>query len=158
MYAYEFLTTVAEDGTLLIPKDYARQLSKGESVRVIVLVGERSTGDPILNSSPDNGDRNIDKANSFTALIAHIQRVPSQSANIHPASGLLGQHLANPVIEPDPAFDWKAWEQSWDRYEAEAKAASLLTLANKKGLGYCYGRCCNGLRYDTIRQTLRSQQ
>jgi hypothetical protein len=51
--------------------------------------------------------------------------MPPNSANIKPASGLLGKHLAELEEELDPTFDIAGWLSEWDRVEAEMKKASL---------------------------------
>ena len=57
--------------------------------------------------------------------MAEIQNMPTDPANITPASVQRADHLANPVTEPDPDFDEETWNHEWARIEAEMKASSL---------------------------------
>jgi hypothetical protein len=118
MIAYEFSTAVTDDGVLVIPEAYAKTLSTGESVRVILLVKENGYHN-------DHREEPTDKPSSLEDLVAEIKRMPPNPANIKPASGLLGEKLANPVTDPDPDFDLEEWTREWDRLEAEMKAQSL---------------------------------
>jgi hypothetical protein len=62
---------------------------------------------------------------SLEEFVAEIKRNPSKPEHFHPGSGLLAEHLANPVTEPDPDFAAEAWNQEWDRIEAQMKAEEL---------------------------------
>lgn len=118
MVAYEFSTAVTQDRTLVIPEDYARTLSIGESVRVILLVKENGY---------HNGhhEEPVGEISPLEELVAEIKRMPPNPANITPGTGQLGEKLKHPVTDPDPDFDLEAWTKEWDKIEAEMEAQSL---------------------------------
>lgn len=118
MVAYEFLTEVTADRTLLIPPNYANSLHTGAPVRVILLVEENGNA---------NGHHvgSSEALTSLEAVVAEIKRMPRNPNNIKPASGLLGKHLLAQEQKLDPTFDINEWLQQWDQLEAEMKAASL---------------------------------
>ena len=118
MVAYEFSTAVTGEHTLVIPEDYANTLPVGEPVRVILLVNRNG----YQNGRPE---RTTIEPSSVEEIVAEIKRMPPNSANIKPASGLLGKHLAELEEELDPTFDIAGWLSEWDRVEAEMKKASL---------------------------------
>lgn len=124
MVAYEFSTAVTDERTVVIPEDYAKVLSVGKPVRVILLL-------------EDNHDQNGHQAeptsgfSSLEELVAEIKQMPPNPANITPASGLLGKHLAELAQDYDPTFDTDAWLSEWDRVEAEMKKASLANEAHE---------------------------
>ncbi len=52
-------------------------------------------------------------------FIAQIQNMPPNPASIRPAHGSLLEALQ--IGPDDPDFDREAWEQEWERIEAEMK-------------------------------------
>lgn len=124
MVAYEFSTAVTHDHTLVIPEDYARTLPVGEPVRVILLVKENGY---------QNGyqEESTGEPSSLEELVAEIKRMSPNPANIKPASGLLGKHLAELEQVYDPTFDIDGWLSEWDRVETEMKKASLAHEAHE---------------------------
>lgn len=118
MVAYEFSAAVTAERTLVIPEDFAKTLPVGESVRVILLVEENGHQNG-HQEEPTTG------SSSLKEIVAEIKRMPPNPANIKPASGLLGKHLAELAQEYDPTFDIDSWLSEWDRVEAEMKQASL---------------------------------
>ena len=118
MDAYEFSTQVTKMGYVVIPTEYIDQIPQGTDVRVVILVNKHKV---ITNGQ--NGHH--DEFGSLEALIAEITSNPSKPENIHPASGNLAKHLANPVTKPDPNFDEAIWNQEWAKIEAKMKAESL---------------------------------
>lgn len=118
MDAYEFSTQVTKTGYVAIPTEYIDQIPQGTPVRVLILVNE-----PQAQTNGQNGQH--DEFGSLEELIAEIKRSPSKPEHIHPASGKLAEHLANPVTEPAPDFDPAEWDQEWAEIEAKMKAASL---------------------------------
>lgn len=124
MVAYEFSTAITDERTLVIPEDYAKTLPIGEPVRVILLVN----GNGYQNGhheAPSNENLSLEE------LVAEIKQMPSNPANIKPASGLLGKHLAELEQKFDPTFDIVDWLSEWDRVEAEMKKASLTHETNE---------------------------
>jgi len=117
MKAYEFSTKITPDGKLVIPDVYAKNISIGDTVRVIVLVGESKSPVPEAQEAQD-------KLFSLEKVIADIKIIPPNSANIQPASGLLAEHLAKSPGEPDPSFDVVGWNKAWDKVEAEMEDAT----------------------------------
>ncbi|MCX6046926.1 MAG: hypothetical protein NT075_17620 [Chloroflexi bacterium] len=118
MQAYEFSTTISNAGQVFVPSQVADKLPEGASVRVLILVDEV---EPSVNGHDDQSET-LSFLPSLEELVAEIKRSPTKPANFRPGSGLLAEHLANPVTEPDPNFDEIAWNQEWDRIEAEMKA------------------------------------
>jgi hypothetical protein len=59
---------------------------------------------------------------SVEAVVARIQKLGPNPANITPASGLLGQHLAELMQETDPTFDLAEWQREWEQIEAAMEA------------------------------------
>ena len=120
MRAYEFFAKVTPDGKVAIPKSYTQDIPIDSHVRVIILVSEIETRDPdeqAVQASP--------LFLSLNEVIAKIKSIPSNPANIQPASGLLAEHLADSPDEPDPSFDVVAWNKEWDKVEAEMEAIEL---------------------------------
>jgi len=117
MFTVEFSTTIGEDGTIVMPADYVAHLPKGEPVRVVVYTETREMPEATSLAEED--------LPSLEELVAEIKALPRNPATIRQASGLLGEHLAHPLTQPDLNFDLKAWENTWDRLEAEMKAAEL---------------------------------
>lgn len=124
MVAYEFSTAVTAERTVIIPADFAQTLSVGEAVRVILLV-EKNGDQNDHQEEPSTG------LSSLEELVAEIKRMPRNSANMRPASGLLGQHLAELEQERDPDLDIDSWLAEWDHVEAEMKKASLANEAHE---------------------------
>lgn len=120
MKAYEFSTKVTADGKLTIPAAYAKDISTGNSVRVIVLVNEEI-------SSTDNQQEDVTL--SLEEIIKKIKSSPQNPANVQPASGLLAKHLASSPEIPDPSFDVAEWNREWDKVEAEMK---MMEIAEQK--------------------------
>ena len=118
MDAYEFSAQVTGTGYVAIPPELIDQIPQGTDVRVLILVNE-----PKLRTNGRNG--HIDNNSSLEALIAEIKSKPSKPEHIHPPSGKLAEHLANPVNEPDPDFDPAVWDHEWAEIEAQMKTASL---------------------------------
>lgn len=118
MDAYEFSTQVTGAGYVAIPPEYIDQIPQGTDVRVLILVHE-----PKMPTNGRNG--HVDNISALEALIAEIKSKPSKPEHIHPPSGKLAEHLANPVNEPDPDFDPTEWDREWAEIEAKMKAASL---------------------------------
>ncbi len=118
MFIVEFSTTIAEDGTIVMPADYAEHLPKGEPVHVVVYSEATETSEP--DQFPDENLLSLEE------LVAEIKALPSNPANITPGNmQRLADCLANPVTEPDPAFDVATWNREWDRIEAEINASEL---------------------------------
>jgi hypothetical protein len=115
MIAYEFATRVSADGKLLIPARYANQLPIGNSVRVIILVNELA--------SPHH--RSPDSLFTLAEVIAEIQNTPQSLTNVTPAKKFTETDVENWIDHPDPAFDVMAWNQEWDKVEADMKAREL---------------------------------
>ena len=125
MFTYEFSTTIAEDGTIVMPADYAAQLPKGEPVRIIVFVNEHKMP---KNAPSDMGET----MRSLEELVAQIKSTPSNPANIRPGNmGRLAECLANPLSEADPDFDEVAWNQQWAQIEAEMDALEQAKSAQR---------------------------
>ncbi|MDQ3249440.1 MAG: hypothetical protein M3Q45_09600 [Chloroflexota bacterium] len=118
MVAYEFSTQLTDNGAVLIPREYAHKLRKGAAVRVIILVDE-----PVQTHEYD--EEGLVDLPSLEQIVAEIQRMGPNPNNITWGGGKLAERLANPLTEPDPAFDLEAWTREWDRVEAEMKAQSL---------------------------------
>ncbi len=118
MHAYEFSTTISNSGQVFVPAQVADKLPEGASVRVLILVDE------VEHTTYGTAARN-EAQTALEELIAEIKRMPVNPKLFHPGNGLLAEHLAHPVTEPDPDFDETAWNQEWARIEAEMKAASL---------------------------------
>jgi len=115
MIAYEFATRVTADGKLLIPAGYTNQLPIGNSVRVIVLVNESA-----LHSL-----RRPDSLFTLAEVITEIQNTPQSLTNVTPAKKFTETDVENWIDHPDPAFDVMAWNQEWDKVEADMKAWEL---------------------------------
>ena len=111
MQAYQFTTKVTPDGKLPIPTMYTKSLSVGHTVQVLVLIPETHISK--------------DEELSLEEVVAQIQQLPLDPANIEPASGSLTEYLANTPNDRDPDFDVAVWNERWDRLEAEMKASSL---------------------------------
>ncbi len=58
-------------------------------------------------------------------VVARIQRLPKNPANIERATESLAEGLRTPFGEPDPEFDVKQWNQQWDEFESQMKADEL---------------------------------
>ena len=58
-------------------------------------------------------------------VVANIQRLPKNPANIERATESLAEGLVNSPNESDPTFDVKNWNQQWDAFEANMKAEEL---------------------------------
>jgi len=112
MVAYEFDTQLTENGTVSIPAEYQQNLPKGTTLRVILLVEEPQT---IADS----------ESSQLAKLVANIQQMPLNPANITRASGLLGAHLRELANDPVQEFDTEVWMADWGKREAEMKANSL---------------------------------
>lgn len=118
MTAYEFSTIVSESGKVSVPRIYKRQIPKGKPVRVVIWVEEAASEDNVQPPTIARGT--LDE--SLEELIARIQRTPLNPALATPASGLLAEHLANPVSEPDSDFNEAEWNQQWAAIEAKMDA------------------------------------
>lgn len=94
MVAYEFSTQLTDNGTVIVPHQYRQNLSNRMPVRIILLVE-----DEIANQT-DTVEM-VDEP-SVEEVVARIQQLGPNPANIKPASGLLGQHLAELIEESDP--------------------------------------------------------
>ena len=115
MQAYEFSTTISTAGQVLVPNQVAAKLPAGASVRVLILVDE-------VEHTTNGVAAHNEAQTTLEELVAEIKQMPVNPAKFHPGSGLLAEHLAHPVTEPDPDFDVKAWNQEWDNIEAQMKA------------------------------------
>lgn len=118
MIAYEFSSKLT-NGHLAIPEEFAPEIPSGSHIRVILLIEEAST----ITKEADYV--NTGSLDALEQLVAKIKSMPADPANIIAASGLLAEHLTNPITEPDPDFDEQAWNREWARIEAEMEAASL---------------------------------
>lgn len=118
MKAYEFSTRVTSDGKLVIPDAYTNNIPVGDTVRVIILVNEAQ----LLT---DEEEDEVEELFSLEEIVDEIKQTPQNPANVHPASGLLAEHLANSPEMPDPSFDVAKWNREWDRVEAEMKVMEL---------------------------------
>lgn len=118
MDAYEFSTQVTKTGYVAIPTELIDQIPQGTEVRVLILVDE-----PKVVTNGKHGEH--DEIDSLEALIAEIKSKPINPETIQHGDGLLAWRLANPVTEPDPAFDETTWNQEWDQLELAMKNASL---------------------------------
>lgn len=58
-------------------------------------------------------------------VVARIQRLPKDSANIEAASEPLIDGLKHSQAVPDPSFDVQEWNQRWDAFEAMMKQEEL---------------------------------
>ena len=114
MKAYEFSTTITSDGKLVIPESYTKDIPAGDSVRVIILVNDKIT--PIVSEEEE-----IAEPLTVAEIVEELKQSPQNLANIHTASGLLAEHLANSPETPDPSFDVVEWNQQWDEIEANMK-------------------------------------
>jgi hypothetical protein len=124
MQAYQFTAKVTSDGKLPIPTMYTKSLSAGHIVQVLVLVPETHISH---KSQKDEGL-------SLEEIVAQIQQLPADPANIEPATGSLAEYLANTPNDRDPDFDVSAWNKEWDSLEAEMKASSLAHEEAEKNL------------------------
>lgn len=70
----------------------------------------------------DTGQIEMDDELSVEEVVARIQRLGPNPANIKPASGLLGEHLAELMQETDPTFSWEEWQKEWEQIEAAMEA------------------------------------
>ena len=123
MKAYKFTTTVTPDKRLIIPEPYIKDIPAGDTVQVIILIGEET-------SSEEN---KIPKASTLEEVINEIKSLPQNPASVQAASGLLAEHLMNSPEIPDPSFDVAQWNREWDEVEAEMKKlefAEQITEAN----------------------------
>lgn len=114
MKAYEFSTTITSDGKLVIPESYTKDIPAGDSVRVIVLVNDK-----VMPRMPEEDA--IAEPPTVAEIVEEIKQSPQNLANIHTASGLLAEHLANSPETPDPSFDVVEWNQQWDEIEGDMK-------------------------------------
>ncbi len=88
MFTYECCTTIAEDGTIVMPADYAAHLPKGEPVRIVVFVNKHEMP---KNEPADTGEA----MRALEELVAQIKSIPSNPANIRPGNmARLAEHLA----------------------------------------------------------------
>lgn len=104
MQTYEFSTKITPDGTLVLPADLAKNISRQKQVRVVLMVEQEHNGaeESLL---------------SLEQLIHEIKSISPQNKNIQPASGLLFEHLAQPATEPSSDFDAESWNAAWDELE-----------------------------------------
>ena len=58
-------------------------------------------------------------------VVAKIQRLPKDSANIEAASESLTDGLKRSQAVPDPSFNVQEWNQQWDAFEARMKQEEL---------------------------------
>lgn len=114
MVAYEFSTQLTDNGTVIIPPYYRRNLNNRTPVRIILLVEDEGAAQADTVEVVDEP--------SVEEVVARIQQLGPNPANIKPASGLLGQHLAELIQESDPTFDLEQWQKEWDRIEAAMDA------------------------------------
>ncbi len=123
MVAYEFLTEITEEHSVLIPAHYVQSLPTGASVRVILLMEETAI--------EEAGELDRVQAEStvelpsLAALVAGIKQMPPNPNNITSSSGQLGEHLAHPQTGLDADLDIEQWTEDWDRIEADMEAQSL---------------------------------
>lgn len=117
MVAYEFSTQVTDNGTLIVPEQYRRNLSSRMPVRIILLVEDE------VVLQPDT--RTLVQESSIEDVVARIQYLGPNPANMTPASGLLGQHLFELMQESDPTFDLEQWQKEWDQIETAMEADEL---------------------------------
>ena len=117
MVAYEFSTQVTDNGTLIVPEQYRRNLSSRTPVRIILLVEDEA------GEQPDT--LTLVQEPSIEQVVARIQQLGANPANITPASGLLGQHLSELMQESDPTFDLEQWQKEWDQIESAMEADEL---------------------------------
>ena len=118
MKAYQFLSTITNEGQLIIPKQHIKNILPHQSVQVIVLVDEEI-------SFADISQTDVTDPLSLESVITEIQNTPQNPANIQPASGLLATHLANSPQEANPTFDVDVWNEEWDRVEAKMEQLEL---------------------------------
>src|SRR5262245_49539380 len=119
MVAYEFFTEISDTHQVIIPDQIARAIPSGAAVRILILVNEQGLAMNGHAPAPQT------LLSPLEELVAEIKRTPPKPEHFHPGSGLLAEHLANPVTEPDPDFDVEVWNQEWDRIETQMKAEEL---------------------------------
>lgn len=117
MVAYEFSAQVTDNGTLIVPEQYRQNLRSRTPVRIILLVDDQA----VLQPDP----LTLIQESSIEEVVARIQQVGANPANIIPASGLLGQHLSELLQESDPTFDLSQWQKEWDQIESAMEADEL---------------------------------
>lgn len=98
MRTYEFTTKLTPDGKLLLPDNLAQNISQGESVHVTLVIGQKKK-------------RDEDSPLTLEQLVSEIKRTPQNPQSMLPASGLLFEHLAHPLGEPDPIYDVETWNR-----------------------------------------------
>lgn len=118
MRTYEFTTNVTPDGKLLLPGHLAQNISQGESVHVTLVIGQKKK----------SGEESL---LALEQLVSEIKRTPQNPQGVQLASGLLFEHLAHPLGEPDPVYDVETWNRQWDEIEQQMDEEELLT-ENKK--------------------------
>lgn len=117
MQTYEFSAKITPDGTLILPADLAKNISRQKQVHVVLTVEQEHNGaeESLL---------------SLEQLIHEIKNTPPTSRNIQPASGLLFEHLAQPVTEHASDFDAERWNAAWDELERSMDENELTQEAN----------------------------
>lgn len=118
MKAYKFTTTVTTDKKLVIPEPYIKDIPAGNTVQVIILIGEET-------SPASSEEIEMPKAPPLEDIIKEIKNSPQNPANIQAATGLLAEHLMNSPEIPDPDFDIAKWNREWDQVEEEMKKLEL---------------------------------
>jgi hypothetical protein len=68
----------------------------------------------------------VDDFPTLEEVVAEIKATPPNPASIHPPTASLADLLRE--APTDPNFDLEAWQQEWDKIEAEMKA---ITRANE---------------------------
>lgn len=113
MIAFQFPTQITTNGDLAIPSQYRQSIPTGSQLQVVLLVEA-----PI-----EQADEALDETRSLAEYTAFLRSRPLPASLITPASGLLGEHLANPQREADSNFNETTWNQQWDAIEIEMDAA-----------------------------------
>ncbi len=127
MKAYKFTTTVTPDKRLIIPRPYIKDIPAGDTVQVIVLIGEEIS--PISSE-----EIKLPQAPTLEDVINKIKHSPQNPANVQAASGLLAEHLMNSPGVPDPSFHVNEWNRAWDEIEREMKRLELIEQSTEADL------------------------
>jgi hypothetical protein len=117
MRTYEFMTQVTPDGKLLLPNNLAKDISRSESVRVILVIESKEKADervtPVLEQ-----------------LVTEIQNTPQNPESVQLAAGSLLAHLVHPINDPDPKFNVDIWNAQWDQIERQMDHEELEATEN----------------------------
>ncbi|MCE7982187.1 MAG: hypothetical protein DYG89_13405 [Caldilinea sp. CFX5] len=112
MIAFQFPTQITTNGDLAIPSQYRQSIPAGSQLQIVLLV----------EAPTEQAQETVDETNSLEEYTAFLRSRPLPASLITPSSGLLREHLANPQQDPDPNFSERAWNQQWDKIEAEMNA------------------------------------